>query len=94
MTEREWPHVVAVNDGTGDASGMHLYLDGVEITIVTGDTLGSNSILINQTVNIGAATGNGQYFTGKIDDARIYNRALTAAEIKQLYKLGTVIISQ
>jgi hypothetical protein len=27
-----------------------------------------------------------------IDDVRIYNRALTAAEVKQLYKLGTVTI--
>jgi hypothetical protein len=26
------------------------------------------------------------------DDVRIYNRALTAAEVKQLYNLGTVTI--
>jgi len=34
----------------------------------------------------------GQYFSGTIDDVRIYNRALSAAEVKQLYKLGTVHI--
>jgi hypothetical protein len=32
------------------------------------------------------------YFPGTIDDVRIYNRALTAAEVKQLYKLGTVTV--
>lgn len=27
-------------------------------------------------------------FPGKIDDVRIYNRALTAGEVKQLYNAG------
>jgi hypothetical protein len=27
-----------------------------------------------------------------IDDVRIYNRALSAAEVQQLYKLGTVTV--
>jgi len=31
------------------------------------------------------------YFNGKIDDARIYNRALSASEVLQLYKLGNSI---
>lgn len=34
------------------------------------------------------------YFNGTIDDARVYNRMLSAAEVKQLYKLGTVRITQ
>ena len=29
---------------------------------------------------------------GLIDDVRVYNRALSPAEVKQLYKLGAVII--
>ena len=29
---------------------------------------------------------------GKIDDVRIYNRALSATEVKKLYNLGTVTI--
>ncbi|NJO34149.1 MAG: LamG domain-containing protein [Rhodospirillales bacterium] len=33
-------------------------------------------------------------FNGVIDGARVYNRALTAAEVKQLYQLGQVIIRQ
>jgi len=34
------------------------------------------------------ARANTQYFAGSIDDPRIYNRALSAAEVKQLYNLG------
>ena len=30
-----------------------------------------------------------QYFSGSIDDVRVYNRALSAAEVLQLYALGT-----
>ena len=29
-----------------------------------------------------------------MDDVRVYNRALTAAEVKQLYQLGTTKIVQ
>jgi hypothetical protein len=28
------------------------------------------------------------YFAGKIDDVRVYNRALSATEVKQLYNAG------
>jgi hypothetical protein len=28
------------------------------------------------------------YFQGQLDDIRIYNRALTATEVKQLYNAG------
>ena len=28
------------------------------------------------------------YFTGNIDDVRVYNRALSAAEVERLYELG------
>ena len=31
---------------------------------------------------------------GRLDDVRVYNRVLTAAEVKQLYNLGTVIIRE
>jgi len=33
-------------------------------------------------------------FPGTIDDVRIYNRALSASEVKQLYKLGQATIKQ
>jgi Concanavalin A-like lectin/glucanases superfamily len=33
-------------------------------------------------------------FDGKLDDVRIYSRTLTAAEVKQLNRLGAAIIRQ
>jgi len=32
--------------------------------------------------------GGGSYFSGAIDEVRVYNRALTANEIKALYEAG------
>ncbi len=45
------------------------------------------------TVQLGAKSDtnfvHGNFFSGRIDDVRIYNRVLKADEIAQLYKLGT-----
>ncbi len=77
-----WHHVAySFNDALNIAT---LYLDGVQVA--------STSTAASIAYNEGTAThigrhGNGQTafdFTGRIDDARIYNRALTAAEIATL----------
>jgi hypothetical protein len=44
-------------------------------------------------VAIGANSAGAQMFTGTIDDVRIYDRVLSAAEVRRLYKLGTVTLS-
>ncbi len=70
-----WSHLAATYDGTT----LRLYRDGVQI--------GSRA----QTGNIRTTTGAlriggnalwGEYFQGVMDDVRIYNRALSAAEIQ------------
>lgn len=76
---KQWNHVVGVIDGTS----MKLYLNGEMATSVdlTGTLLASDN-----PVHIGAQNyRKDQNFTGTIDDVRIYNRALTPAEIKILY---------
>jgi Concanavalin A-like lectin/glucanases superfamily len=41
------------------------------------------------SVEIGSGSGGTNYFfPGKIDDVRVYNRALSATEVKQLYNAG------
>jgi hypothetical protein len=37
---------------------------------------------------IGRDYGSVAYFTGLIDDVRVYNRALTQTNVRQLYHLG------
>jgi hypothetical protein len=61
-----------------------IYVDGVfrtSKTMTTNATAG--------TVTIGRNTYGGvEYFPGQLDDIRIYNRALTAGEVRQLYNVG------
>jgi hypothetical protein len=40
------------------------------------------------TIGSRQETGQQGYFPGSIDDVRIYNRALTASEVQQLYLMG------
>ena len=53
------------------------------------DTIQTNSPVGNYTTTIGAHIINSEsYFEGKIDDIRIYNRALSEEEIQALYHEG------
>jgi hypothetical protein len=72
-----WHHVVAVVD----SANMNIYVDGVlrgSKTKITGVTTSGQSIVIG---------GNhlGRYHSCRIASAKIYNRALTAAEVLQNY---------
>lgn len=79
ITADTWQHVAM----TYNAGNVVLYVDG---TAVLTDTITPTSIYAsgNTSVSIGRDPVPTQYFNGEIDDARIYNRALTAAEIKAL----------
>ena len=67
-----WVHVVAVK--SGDA--LILYVNG---TYETADTLSMTLILNELTI--------GDSFIGKIDDVRVYDRALSGTDITALYSL-------
>ncbi len=81
----EWAHVACVYDGANIIN----YINGVNVgsSALTGSISYPNSN--TEPWRIGrrgdAAPG---YFNGRIDEVRIYDRALTASEMKQLYLLG------
>ncbi|HVM61593.1 MAG TPA: LamG-like jellyroll fold domain-containing protein [Verrucomicrobiae bacterium] len=68
---------------TSDASGNRcLYVNAVCQNSDSGQPFGQN----NANFYIGASPSyNADYFLGDIGDVRIYNRALSAAELQQLY---------
>jgi uncharacterized protein (TIGR02145 family) len=82
-----WHHVAATFNFPGY---LIIYYDGtyVDSTVTTGAILPTAQDLV-----IGCIRPSGEptirYFTGDIDDIRIYNRALTDCEISQLYLEGT-----
>jgi len=74
-----WTYLAVVADG----SGTRLYVNGTLQETIGAIALGTNASA--NTVIGGTGEGPGGYndpFKGKIDDLRIYNRALSAAEIQ------------
>ena len=86
ISANTWTHIVAVKDSTT----CYVYLNGAEQSGIRG--VCSSAIVPATTMNFsvgrGYAGGGSRYFNGKIDDVRVYNRALSASEINQLYLLG------
>ncbi|MEU6719458.1 LamG-like jellyroll fold domain-containing protein [Nonomuraea sp. NPDC046802] len=70
-----WTHVTATYDGTT----LRLYTNGTQVAqraasgVIRADA---------QPLRIGGSSLWGEYFAGLIDDVRVYNRALTPAEIQ------------
>ena len=79
-----WQHLVAVVDPTG--GGCKVYLDGENVTNTsnnTGDGFPDTDPLYYA---IGSHSSNSYTFDGNIQNVRVYNRALTAAEVSRLYQ--------
>ena len=77
-----WHHIVQVVNGTS----IKLYVDGNTTPIadltstVSAGTVGERSIIFGRLGHF-----NGQYFNGTIDQVRIYNKAISAADVTTLY---------
>ncbi|MFZ1618526.1 MAG: LamG domain-containing protein [Flavobacteriales bacterium] len=84
----KWTHVVGVFDGTqaGNSTRLKIYLDGVDQSLAFVGTIPTATTANSVNLTIGGSGASD--FNGAIDEARIYNRVLTAAEIKSQYDLG------
>jgi autotransporter-associated beta strand protein len=95
LTAGAWHHVAVTlkADNTGSGVGT-LYLNGVAVASNTAMTFTPDMIgrLVNATNNyIGRSQWPGDpYLNGRVDDFRIYNGALSAAEVAALYALSPV----
>ena len=70
-----WTHVAATYDGTT----LRLFVNGV----LAGTRAASGSILTSgNPLRIGGNTVWGEYFAGRVDEVRVYNRPLSVAELQ------------
>ncbi len=75
LAANTWTHVASTYDG----ATLRLFVNGTQ---VSSRALTGNLIVTTGALRIGGNAVWGEYFAGRIDDVRIYNRALTAAEIQ------------
>ncbi len=78
LNSGQWYHLV----GTYDGENVKLYVGGT--LVATTPTTGSIHAIASP-VTIGASNLIGSFFSGKIDDVTLWNRALSLSEIKSLY---------
>jgi hypothetical protein len=91
----QWVHVAMTCMAPGSPTTQRAYVNGVDITDVTGQTdniaasppflvFDGSPVLIGVGRGIDGTAGNDVYFDGMIDDVVVYNRGLSASEIVQL----------
>ena len=94
----KWVHVVATYDG-GNESGItvgnvgvsrKIFINTKETTVIenVSSSAGSDALNLLSTSHafrVGSSLANSDVMTGKIANARLFNRALTSDEIYQLY---------
>lgn len=90
----QWHHVVIMQSALGKTNS--LYVDGAFIN--SGNNVAVDG---NGPLWLGGAASVSEFFNGLIDDVRLYNRALSEAEVTQLYSepastttLPTAVVQQ
>ena len=89
ISTNSFQHVAVTYDKN---SGMaFLYVNGVQ---VASENFGIFTPQTTYPLNLGkrtaSVTGNGEVFRGLLDEVSIYNRALSASEIKAIYNAGSL----
>jgi len=81
-----WHHVAAVFYN-GSVTGNQLYLDGTIQTLSQRlGTPSTSAAVVQSTLRIGGWTNNTGYrFSGRLDELKVFNGALTAAQVTSLY---------
>ena len=83
--DNEYGHVLVLEEGDTDVSDVKLYVDGVEETSYSAVSPEPINTTSSADVKIGVFIGHDRYFTGRIDDVRIYNYPISSLNIASIY---------
>lgn len=90
FADGNWHHVVLTYSGTSTASGVKIYVDGVNKALTTL----FNTLTVEPTysssfkIGLTKSTTTSRQFNGLIDNVIMCNRVLTQAEVTGLYNSG------
>ncbi|MFQ5492567.1 MAG: DUF2341 domain-containing protein [Candidatus Dojkabacteria bacterium] len=80
-----WHHVACVKDA---GSSIRLYVDGVE-TGTADTTISATGTLASADAAVIGGQSGANYFSGRVDDVRMYDYDLTTSEVFNLYSSST-----
>ena len=84
-----WCHVVMEIDRT--THQLNVYVNGVLYAGTAGSILSNEFVIGQSPANLGMVNWAGSYFKGVMDDVRIYTKALTSAEVMNVYTNSCII---
>lgn len=90
LSINRWYHLAATYSGSGDVSGLVLYINGAVETHTAETNNLTGSILNNLNVYIGSRNNADRFHSGKIAEVGVYNVVLTKGEILALMAGGKV----
>lgn len=90
LTSLAWNHVVFTYSGNSNFNGWKCYLNGVASAVLPSSSAMSGTMANTSNLMFGARN-NIFYFSGNIDEPAVFNKALSAAEVLELYNTGTPI---
>mgnify|MGYP001565449571 FL=1 len=88
VNDGAWHHVAVTYDGNSSASGVQIYIDGSSVALTILYNTLSATILNSENFTLGkynSGTGASNAYGGLMDEVAVYNRALTPAEITDIY---------
>ncbi len=91
LSSATWHHVFISWDGTSDAAGVKIIVDGVLQTSFNINTSGVGNRVDDNAMSIGVGcriSGTNQCTSGRMDEMRIYNRALSDFEGNELFRFA------
>lgn len=91
VDDGDWHHVAVTfqDDGTPEVKDTRLYVDGARETLHPWGGNGTVDTGDEGNLRIGNADGGVVWpFEGQIDELAVFNRALSAAEIEGIYRMG------
>lgn len=86
IIDNGWHHIAATWDGTTSTNGKKLYIDGVLIAQKTSAISSMGNL--SYDFRIGIDSVNSRPAKAAIDEVKVYNRALSAAEVLAEYTAG------
>lgn len=88
ISNNTWNHIVAAYDGSGSTNSekLKLYVNGLERSLTFNGTIpASTANLAGSNLRLGSGAST-EYFAGRLDEVRIYSRAITSEEVSKLYE--------
>jgi hypothetical protein len=83
-------HFAAVFDGleTGNAQRAKIFLNGLQKSLAFIGTIPSVTGTYTEPMRLGTRVGLTSFSDGQVDDIIIFNTALTASEVREIYRRG------